>query len=124
MPDHDWKNVDWYHGCGNAEIPNGEWKEVQIAKYVPAVGGLIFPPGFDPVENLESVVTYFSISFTNINQWFEGLGIGILMQRDDHAQRLALKYRVPRFRDNEMNLAVLLLTVGQVWKNTMMTLPG
>lgn len=103
-PDHTWYNAGFYDGGGNAEISNGEWKVVRVAKFVPAgmlcdllcfsempdlesVGGLIFPPGFEPVTPLESVVTYFSISFTNKNQFLEGVGVGILMERDDYAQR-------------------------------------
>jgi len=96
-----WKNVTWY--ADNAEISNDEWKDVQIAKYVPA-GGQLYPPGFSPPTALESVVTYFCIAFNNVSTFLEGLGIGMVVGRDDNAQGLALKYILHRFGDNEIGL--------------------
>lgn len=59
-----------------------------------SVGDLISPPGFDPIVALESVVTYFSIAFTNINDFLEGLGVGIVMGRDDDAEGM---FRLPTY---------------------------
>ncbi|KAF9056733.1 hypothetical protein BDP27DRAFT_1242393 [Rhodocollybia butyracea] len=101
---HIWSTIDWY--ADNAEITNGEWKYVDIAKYAPA-GGQIFPPGFDPPTNLESVVTYLTIAFTNVSTFLEGLGIAMVMGRDDYSQGFALKYDLPRFGDNYIGLMAL-----------------
>ncbi|ESK82695.1 pyk10-binding protein 1 [Moniliophthora roreri MCA 2997] len=100
-PDHAWNSITWYDD--NAVISNGEWKPVAIPKYSPA-GDRLYPPGFDPPNALESVVTYLCIAFTNVNTFLEGLGIGMLMARDDGARGLALKYVVERLSDNEMGL--------------------
>jgi hypothetical protein len=53
---------------------------------ISGAGGAIKPPGFDPPMNLESVVTYLAIAFTNVSTFLQGLGIGIVMGRDDNTQ--------------------------------------
>uniref|UniRef100_A0A0W0FVF9 Jacalin-type lectin domain-containing protein n=2 Tax=Moniliophthora roreri TaxID=221103 RepID=A0A0W0FVF9_MONRR len=100
-PDRVWKTISWYGD--NAVISNDEWRSVEIPKFVPA-GGQVYPPGFDPPTAVDSVVTYLCIAFTNVNTFLEGLGIGMLIGRDDNTLGLALKYDVIRFSDNQMGL--------------------
>uniref|UniRef100_A0A0W0FLW7 Jacalin-type lectin domain-containing protein n=1 Tax=Moniliophthora roreri TaxID=221103 RepID=A0A0W0FLW7_MONRR len=100
-PDHAWNSITWY--SDNAQISNDEWKTVPIPKYAPA-GSEVYPPGFKPPTTVENVVTYLSIAFINVNTFLEGLGIAILMGRDDGAQGLALQYFLPRFGNNQIGL--------------------
>lgn len=96
-PDHSWSNITW-HG-DNTETSNGEWKSVELPKYEPAgmplcdiaadyelsqVGSQLLIPGFQ-VKNLESVVTYLSICFTNVSTFLEGLGVGLVIGSSDNA---------------------------------------
>lgn len=96
-----WKSITWY--ADNAEISNDEWKTAQVAAFAPAGSG-VTPPGFNPVTNLDSVVTYLAIAFTNDSTFLQGLGVGIVVGRNDNTQGLALKYVVHRLSDNEMGL--------------------
>ncbi|KAL0956017.1 hypothetical protein HGRIS_002191 [Hohenbuehelia grisea] len=79
-PAHAWNSLQW-HG-DNADISNGEWKNETIAKFAPVNAG-VTPPGFNPVNNLENTVTYLSIAFENDSTFLQGLGVGMLLTRDD-----------------------------------------
>ncbi|ESK82696.1 pyk10-binding protein 1 [Moniliophthora roreri MCA 2997] len=102
--DHVWNSISWY--SDNAQISNDEWKTVPIPKYAPA-GNQVYPPGFYPPTTVENVVTYLSIAFINVNTFLEGLGIAILLGRDDGAQGLALQYFLPRFGNNQIGLQAI-----------------
>ncbi|KDQ27085.1 hypothetical protein PLEOSDRAFT_1097387 [Pleurotus ostreatus PC15] len=101
---HEWKSLGWY--SDNADISNGEWKNESIPKFAPAGTG-VTPPGFDPVENLENVVTYLSMAFENDSTFLEGLGIGVLISRDDNTEGIAIKYVVHRFSDNDIGIQAI-----------------
>ncbi|KAF4570097.1 hypothetical protein EYR36_009903 [Pleurotus pulmonarius] len=130
---HEWKSLSWY--SDNADISNGEWKAETIPKFAPAGTG-VTPPGFDPVQNLENVVTYLSMAFENDSTFLQGLGMGVLMSRDDdtqgtlplphpsrtppahtphsrpplsspHTTGIAIKYVVHRFSDNDIGIQAL-----------------
>ncbi len=103
-PSKEWKSLSWY--SDNANISNGEWKAQLIPEFTPACKSALHlhlllpeqrnnsvrpasgvsPPGFSPVVNFENVVTYLSMAFENDSTFLQGLGIGILMSRDDDTE--------------------------------------
>ncbi|CAE6486618.1 unnamed protein product [Rhizoctonia solani] len=99
--DHEWRTISHYND--NALISNGSWKNYTIPTFKPA-NSTVFPPGFEPQEPLESVVTYLSITWENDNTFMEGLGEGIVLHRTDVGMGLALKYVVHHAWDNEIGL--------------------
>ncbi|KDN41948.1 hypothetical protein RSAG8_07165, partial [Rhizoctonia solani AG-8 WAC10335] len=99
--DYNWSNIN--HHDDNANVSNGEWKTKVVEKFVNA-GGAVAPPGFNPVEPLDNVVTYLSMTFENDSTILQGLGEGVLMAREDNKAGMALKYVVHRFKDNEIGL--------------------
>ncbi|CUA77813.1 hypothetical protein RSOLAG22IIIB_12852 [Rhizoctonia solani] len=99
--DHNWSNLDHY--SDNSKVSNGEWKTKVVDKFVKA-GGSVTPPGFDPVEPMDNVVTYLAMTFENDSTVLQGLGEGVLMGREDKGAGMALKYVVHRFKDNEIGL--------------------
>ncbi|KAF4604546.1 hypothetical protein EYR40_003320 [Pleurotus pulmonarius] len=124
-PSNQWKSLSWY--SDNANISNGEWKAESIPEFTPAcksalpvysflpeqrnnfVGTAsgVSPPGFSPVENFENVVTYLSMAFENDSTFLQGLGIGILMSRDDGTEGLGIKYVIHRFSDNDIGIQAI-----------------
>ncbi|EJD47691.1 hypothetical protein AURDEDRAFT_123282 [Auricularia subglabra TFB-10046 SS5] len=96
---HQWTTVQHYED--NSVVSNGAWTDQSIAPFVEA-GGKIAPPGFNPVTTLNNVVTYLNVNFQNDSTVLQGLGEGIVVNRDDAAAGLAVKYIVHRLSKNQI----------------------
>ncbi|KAJ3917308.1 hypothetical protein F5877DRAFT_80051 [Lentinula edodes] len=96
---HQWATVQHYQD--NSVVSNGSWTDQTLAKFVLS-GNKVAPPGFDPVTTLDNVVTYLNANFQNDSTFLEGLGEAIVLNRDDAAAALAIKYVVNRTSDNQI----------------------
>ncbi|KEP47140.1 putative transmembrane protein [Rhizoctonia solani 123E] len=99
--DYQWSSAKHYGD--NAQPSNGEWQDRTIPTFKPA-DPAVFPPGFNPRQPMESTVTALSMTFDNVKVGMQGLGEGVLMNRDDSQAGIALKYIVRFWTDNEVGL--------------------
>ncbi|KDN34242.1 hypothetical protein RSAG8_12669, partial [Rhizoctonia solani AG-8 WAC10335] len=102
--DYQWRSINHYDD--NASISNGQWQPKTIATFKPA-DSVVFPPGFEPQQPLESVVTYLSMTWENDSTFMQGLGEGVVMGREDNQAGVALKYIVHYWSDNEIGLSYI-----------------
>ncbi|CUA70014.1 hypothetical protein RSOLAG22IIIB_08856 [Rhizoctonia solani] len=98
---HEWRSIDHYND--NGEIPSGEWLPKTIPTFKPK-DSVVFPPGFEPQQPLESVVTYLAMTWGNDSTFMQGVGQGVLMGRQDNRAGVALKYVIHYWKDNEIGL--------------------
>ncbi|CAE6370838.1 unnamed protein product [Rhizoctonia solani] len=99
--DYQWSSAKHYDD--NAEVSNGEWQDKTIPIFKLA-DSTVFPPGFKPQKPMESIVTYLSMTFDNVSTVMQGLGEGVLMNRDDSQAGIALKYVVHYLSDNGLGI--------------------
>lgn len=98
--DHEWKAIQEVRS--NAKIAGGSGKEVSftLPKYVPS-GSDVCPPGFDPVEILDSVCYYAVVVWENDNTFMEGCSMALKMQMGDTNEGFMWAFDCPRFSDNQ-----------------------
>ncbi|KAJ4477431.1 hypothetical protein J3R30DRAFT_3291546 [Lentinula aciculospora] len=96
---HQWTTVQHYED--NSVVSNGGWQDQTITHFI-TQGNKVSPPGFNPVTTLDNNVTYLNVNFQNDSTFLQGLGEGIVLNRDDAAAALAIKYVVHRSSDNEI----------------------
>jgi hypothetical protein len=85
----------------NAKIPGGDSKlEFTIPKLV-APGAIVVPPGFEPVEVLDSVCSYAVVIWENDNTFMEGCSMAVRMKRAGTNEGFMWAFDCPRFSDNQ-----------------------
>ena len=96
---HDWNTDGQY--MSNAKIAGkGNDFTFTIPKMVPP-GGVVTPPGFDPVEALDAVCFYAVVVWENDNTFMEGCSMAVRMQRENSANGFMWAFDCPRFSDNK-----------------------
>ncbi|CAE6436453.1 unnamed protein product [Rhizoctonia solani] len=100
-PQYKWRSINHYGD--NSLVSNGEWSSKFIDTFKPA-DSIVFPPGFEPLIPLESVVTYLSMCFENDSTFMQGLGEAISVGRETYKNGFALKYNIYYLYDNEIHL--------------------
>lgn len=100
-----WNDNDWiidgsYHD--NSKIASAEnisLNNVIIPKLKEA-GSSVTPPGFQPVEILDSVCSYVTIVWENDNTFMEGCAMALRIKKDNSNEGFMWAFDCPRFRDN------------------------
>lgn len=99
------KNNDWsvdgsYYS--NAVIAGSGTKDpvsFSLPKLIPA-GSSVTPPGFQPVEALDSVCYYATVVWENDNTFMEGCAMALRMKKGSSSEGFAWAFSCPRFADN------------------------
>jgi hypothetical protein len=64
-------------------------------------GDVVVPPGFQPVEALDSVCYYAVIVWENDNTFMEGCSMAIKMKKNNDSEGFMWAFDCPRFSDNQ-----------------------
>ncbi|KAF2074795.1 hypothetical protein CYY_003898 [Polysphondylium violaceum] len=100
-------NYNWQltsQGFSNAVNPGQDSNQTQLGitldKMVSA-GGVVYPPGFNPVTPLDSVCYYAVIVYENDQTFAEGASFAIQsIRNNDTTQGFTYAFNCPRFADN------------------------
>jgi len=102
----------WSNGAAyfdNAIVSGGEqYRALDLPAYAPP-GSTIVPPGFEPVQPIEGVISYSTLVFENDSTFLEGLTLGFQVNMGSSTQPpsqggFTLKYDLPRFGNNRIGL--------------------
>lgn len=95
----DWNMNGQY--MSNAKIAGEDRKlEFTIPKML-APGDVVVPPGFNPVEVLDSVCSYAVIVWENDNTFMEGCSMAVRMQRAQQKDGFMWAFDCPRWSNNQ-----------------------
>ncbi|UVL00924.1 hypothetical protein [Pseudomonas sp. B21-048] len=97
--DHDW-NADGQY-MSNAKISgDNSTFDFNLPKLTKP-GNIVTPPGFQPVEALESVCYYAVIIWQNDSTFMQGCSAALRMQRDGSSDGFMWAFDCPRWSDNQ-----------------------
>ena len=85
----------------NAKIPGNNQDLNFILPKMVSPGDVVVPPGFQPVEVLDSVCYYAVIIWENDNTFMEGCSMAIGMQKDKTNEGFMWAFDCPRWSDNK-----------------------
>ena len=95
----DWSAAGQY--MSNAKIAGGDEKmDFNIPKLV-APGDIVVPPGFEPVEALDSVCSYAVVVWENDNTFMEGCSMAVKMKQSGTENGFMWAFDCPRWSDNK-----------------------
>ena len=103
---YNWDDTNSWKATGrpylsNAKIAGDDQKfDFTLPKMVKP-GGVVTPPGFDPVETLDSVCYYAVVVWENDNTFLEGCSMAIGMQKEGINEGFMWAFDCPRFSNNQ-----------------------
>lgn len=97
----DWEINRAYHD--NAVIAGSSDKEIKnlVLRKKIEPSSTVFPPGFQPVEVLDSVCYYGTMIWENDNTFMEGCSMALAIQKQNTNQGFMWAFSCPRFGDNK-----------------------